>query len=367
MLPATTTKNLVDAVVTSLERQGIVREAAHAFVDPGVIQWITPPLSLPGTLGGVAVSEIANIAPPCKAELLDQFWRRNLSRLVEGWVAPEHGTYKNVAKVFQRILPGTSRFLFCPAASPELAEFTAVQFSIEVAHVASRSLRIVDAADAGRDFWVKTDTGHCFGVRDGLPIAEEGYAGEEYPTEVAMLLHSPRGEYSAGRYPSQLDYIRNYIDENYRTIDEAEGLLTALALLRTSFWEVDPAALERRLSQKPSTAVLRGRGRPAGSLRSRWRAGEMVPESEQRIFAEAVHMVVNLDSIDQGYLLSLYHKLVPNFISAKEFEAWFCNPFLKRSAPYVKLSTQQKYVAGMAKIAEMYDLEMPQCKHASTR
>lgn len=358
MLPATTTKNLVDAVVTSLERQGVVREAAHAFVDPGVIQWITPPLSLPGTLGGVAVSEIANIAPPCKADLLDQFWRLNLSRLVEGWIAPDHGTFLNVPKVYRNILPGTSRFLFCPPASMELAEFTAVQFSIEVAHAASRSLTIVDAADAGRDYWVKTDTGHVFGVRNGLPIAEEGYAGEEYPTEVAMLLHSPRGEYGAGRYPSQLDYIRNYIDENYRTVDEAEGLLTALALLKTSFWAVDPAVLDQRLARKPGAPAIE-RGRPGGSLRKRLRAGAKIPESEQRIFAEAVEMVVRLFEVDQERMVSLYSKLVPNFVSRREFVDWFYNPFVKRQGGLIKPAMQRKYMAGLARIAEMYDLEMP--------
>ena len=357
MLPATTTKNLVDAVVTSLERQGVVREAAHAFVDPGVIQWITPPLSLPGTLGGVAVSDIANIAPPCKPELLDEFWRRNLSRLVNGWSAAEHGTYHNVPKVFRNILPGTSRFMFCPPAS-DLAEYPAVQFSIEVAHAASRSLTIVDSADAGRDYWVKTDTGHVFGVRDGLPIAEEGYAGEQYPTEVAMLLHSPRGDYAAGRYPSQLDYIRNYVDDHYTQFDEAEGLLTALALLKTSFWEIDPAALDQRLARKPGAAPMQ-RGRPSGSLRKRLRAGERVPESEQRIFAEAVEMVVRLFDVDQARLLSLYSKLVPNFVSRREFVDWFYNPFVARQGYMVKAATQQKYLAGLRRIAEMYDMEMP--------
>lgn len=358
MLPATTTKNLVDAVVTSLERQGIVREAAHAFVDPGVIQWITPPLSLPGTLGGRAVADIADIAPPCKAELLDEFWRRNLSRLVEGWTAPEHGTYLNVPKVFRNILPGTSRFLFCPPSSSDLAEFTAVQFSIEVAQAASRSLAIVDFADAGRDYWVKTDTGHFFGVRDGLPIAEEGYAGDEHPTEVAMLLHSPRGEYAAGRYPSQLDYIRNYVDDHYADLPEAEGLLTALALLKTSFWEIDPVVLDQRLARKPSAAPIQ-RGRPSGSLRRRLRAGEQVPVSEQRIFAEAVETVVRLLEVDQGIMLSLYSKLVPNFVSSREFEEWFFNPFMTRRGFVPKPAMQQKWLAGLKRIAEMYDLEMP--------
>ncbi|WP_454735437.1 hypothetical protein [Cupriavidus necator] len=365
MLPTSTTKNLVDAVVTSLEQQGIVEQAVHAFVAPGVIQWITPPLSLPGTLGGRPVADVAEIKVNCQEEFLYSFWRRNLERLRAGWLADPRGIYKGVAKALRNVQPGLSRFLLCPPSSHELEEHTLIQFSIEVANVAAMSMPIVDSGTSGSDYWVRTAAGNTFGVSDGVPWIHGFKDVEPFPSEPAMLLHAPRGVYAGSTGHSLLDNITNYVETNYSQIHEAEGLLTALALLKLAFWHVDPAALEARLTTAGRRkSAERKSGYQIKSVRRRWRSGEPLPDSAKRVFAEAFQMLYSAPYFGQAFLQSLYAKLVPNFLTALEFRTHIGHPE-RNTLPVPKDTTLKRYENGMIHVANLYNLEVP-CRPANT-
>lgn len=365
MLPTTTTKNLVDAVVTSLERQGVVDDAVHAFVDPGVIQWITPPLSLPGTIGGRTVAEIAAIKVNAQLPGLFAFWERNSQRLRAGWLADPRGTYKGVNAALWNAPPGLSRFLLCPPASHELESHSLVQLSMEVAAIAERVKDAQVFARGERSYVVGLRGGRRFGVEDGRPLLSGFEKTEPYPGDVRELLHMPRGVYAGGPAHSVLDNIRNYVEMRYGEMQDADGLLTALDLLRTAFWHVDPFVLEKRLTTAGRRgSELRRTGYQIKSVRRRWREGEPLPDSAKAIFAEAFQMLYTAPYYGKEFMQSLYGKLVPNFLSSSEFRSRIGHPE-RKTRPIPAETTLKKYEDGLMHVANLYNLEVP-CRPANT-
>lgn len=364
MLPTTTTKHLVDAVVTSLERQGVVDDAVHAFVDPGVIQWITPPLSLPGTIGGRTVAEIAAIKVNVREQALFTFWHRSMQRIRQGWLAEPRGTYKGVNAALWNVQPGLARFLLCPPSSHELEEHLLLQLSIEVASIAEQHLEVAERFSNECEHWVRTAGGIWFGYGDGLPGADLSGV-EPYPGDVRELLHMPRGVYAASPAHSLLDNLRNYVELRYADLDDAEGLLTALALLKTAYWHVDPAALEKRLTTAGRRESERRRtGYQIKSVRRRWREGEALPDSAKAVFAEAFQMLYTAPYYGKEFMQSLYGKLVPNFLSSSEFRSRIGHPE-RKTRPIPAETTLKKYEDGLMHVANLYNLEVP-CRPANT-